>query len=162
VNSIDEEKILTTDCKVSYACFPSMMRFEDEPAIRSYPEVHPLAPLWGFFGQCLYQRLELTADRAGVIDLPAALCQDLPRAVAFAVGCDDVEWVARYLPRLMDGPNPAAVIKQDHYLVLTSYCDAQYSSLTGAAAQRWSGKKQQDLQRAVEMQLINGMPAKTA
>ncbi len=130
------------------------MRFEDEPSIRAYLDVHPQAKLWGFFGQCLYLRLELAADRAGIVDLPEALCADLPHAVAYVIGCEDVDWVAVYLPRLMDGPSPAVALKQDRYLVLTSYCEAQFSSLTSAAAQRWSRKKQQDLQRAVDMQLV--------
>jgi hypothetical protein len=129
------------------------MWFDDEPSIRAYRKVHPLAPLWGFFGECLYLRLELQADRAGVIDLPEVLNEDLSRAVAHVIRCDDVAWVGQYLPRLMDGPRPAVVLRDEKYLVLTSYCDAQYSSLTAAAAQRWSRKKQQDLQRAAEKQL---------
>ena len=139
-----------------------MMRYEEAPAIRAYVEVHPEAPLWGFFAQCLYLRLELAADRAGVIDLPDGACDDLPRALAILIGCEDVAWVEQHLPRLMDGPRPAVAVNQERYLVLTSYCDAQYSSLTSAASQRWRRRKQLDLQRAVELQLIDGMPAKTA
>lgn len=136
------------------------MRFDDEPSIRAYQKVHPLAPLWGFFGQCLYLRLELVADRAGVIDLPPNLKQDMPCAVAHVIRCDDVAWVAQYLPRLMEGPVPAVVLRGD-FLVLTTYCEAQYTSLTSAAAQRWSRKKQYALQRAAELKLISDV-AKTA
>ncbi len=144
-----------------------MKSYDEYPYIRAYVHIHPKAKLWGFFGQCLYMRLELAADRAGVLEIPEGLNGDLPRAVSYLIGCDDVPWVELYLPKLTAGNDPAVVHVRKRgkkeFLLLTSYCEAQHvTTLSNSTASRWSKQKNRDLQRAVELKLIDGIPAKTA
>jgi hypothetical protein len=134
-----------------------MRYYEDSAYIRVYEGVHPRARLWGFFGQCLYQRLELAADFAGVLEIPEHAHGDLPSGVAMLIGCDDVEWVQQHLPKLMDGLRPAVVVEQredQHFLVLTSYWEAQTMPKGNTRSARLTRKRQQDYQRAVERGLL--------
>ena len=134
-----------------------MSWYESNPYIRAFRDVHPMAALWGFFAQCLYQRLELIADYAGVLELPSVVGGDLPRGVAMLVGCDDVEWVERNLTKLMLKPDPAIVhaqIGDKHFLVLTTYWEAQNRSQGNAGSARRTRKRQRDYQRAVELGLM--------
>lgn len=134
-----------------------MSWYESTPYIRVFRDVHPMASLWGFFEQCLYQRLELVADYAGVLDLPDVVRGDLSKGIAMLIGCSDPDWVAAHLPKLMAEPDPAVVhveIDGKHYLVLTSYREAQNRNQGNAASGRKTRKRQRDHQRAALLGLI--------
>lgn len=94
------------------------------------------------------------ADRAGIIELPEEYVSDLPTAVAAVIGCDDPDWVAKHLPKLMREPNAAAVLKKGKYLVLPRYCAAQYSTISAAASSRAHRGKVRALERAIELGLL--------
>jgi len=137
-----------------------MSWYENNPYIRAFRDVHPMASLWGFFAQCLYQRLELVADYAGVLELPAIVGGDLHRGIAMLIGCDDVEWVERYLAKLMAKPNPAVIHVQTgdkHFVVLTTYLEAQNRSQGNAGSARRTRKRQRDYQRAIELGLMQSL-----
>ncbi len=131
------------------------MDFGNEHSVRIYPKVSPTARLWGFFGRCLMDQLVKTADRAGVIDLPDELVDDLHAAVASTIHCPEVDWVRNFLPKLMEH---GAVIHREvegkHYLVLPRYYEAQYCKINTTASKRASDAKKRDVERATSLGLI--------
>lgn len=137
------------------------MDFSNEPYVRIYTTVTPNGRVWGFWGRVLMDELVKHADRAGVIDLPESLLDDLPTAVASVIGCEDIEWVRKYLPKLMAKPDPSLVLCKKKYLFLPRYNEAQYSPRSPAFSVKMSQKKTKDMDRARELGLpVDGIPAK--
>lgn len=135
------------------------MDYTNASYVRIYTDVSTKATTYGFFGRALMDSLVKFADRAGVMELPEDLVGDLPTAVASVIGCDDVEWVEQYLPRLMKGPHASVelhriVDKSDgvekSVLWLPRYIDAQYSGTNASFSTKMSRKKTADIARATE------------
>lgn len=129
------------------------MDFSNEPYVRIYTSVTPRSRLYGFWGRVLMDELVKHSDRAGVIDLPEEFLDDLPMAVASVIGCDDVEWVRKHLPKLMLDPSPS-VVQKDRYLLIPRYRDAQYGTTHPKMSAKLSRKKKADIERAEGLGLI--------
>lgn len=129
------------------------MDFSREPFVRIYTGVTPTARTWGFWGRVLMDELVKHADKAGVVELPGELQEDLPVAVASVVGCEDIEWIRKYLPKLLDH-GAAQVRGEGQYLVLTRYHEAQYSNVDSNFSNTCSRRKKRDTERAIELGLI--------
>lgn len=130
------------------------MDFTKEPHVRIFTTVSPTARTWGFFGRMLMDALIKAADRAGVVDLAPELVGDLPRAVASAIHCEDIEWVRTHLPRLMEGPVPAVELRKEVYLVLPRYHEGQYSNIDPLFSTAASRRKFRDTERAIHLGII--------
>lgn len=131
------------------------MNFSEEPHVRIYTTVSPTSRTWGFFGRMLMDALVKVSDSAGVIELPEELLEDLPTAVASVLACPDVEWVEKYLSKLMTGPRPSVELRQERFLVLPRYIEAQYAKVSPNCSARMSRKKSKDIAQAVESGLID-------
>ncbi len=131
------------------------MEFGNEPFVRIYTTVSPTARLWGFFGRCLMDQLVKVADRAGVIDLPAELADDLDAAVASVIHCPDTSWIREYLPKLMEhGSVVHREVEGSHYLVVPRYHEAQYCKSSVAQSKRNYEAKKRAIERATALGLI--------
>lgn len=132
------------------------MDFSNEPYVRIYTTVTPTARSWGFFGQCLMDALIRHADRAGVIDLESELVDlSVEMAVAVAVGCPDVAWVAEHLPSLIK-TGSVHVVKhgEDTYLFLPRYFEAQTATQSTGQSNRNYSAKRKARERAERLGLL--------
>ena len=126
------------------------MDFSRTPHVRIYTAVSPTAKLWGFYGRLLMEQLVKAADRAGVIPLVPELREgDVARAVAFAIGCPDVEWVAEHLPKLL-ADEAVAQSDDGEVLVVTKYHEAQYCKGDKGTNNKMSDRKIKDTRAAIE------------
>lgn len=122
------------------------MEFSDEQYVRIYTGISDSGRIHGFFGRVLLEQLIKSADRAGVVELSESLVESLPVAVAAAVGCPDVAFVAEHLPKLLADPSPSVVFREPRYLVIPRYIEAQ----TCPASRRHSYVLSRDRTRAYE------------
>ena len=142
------------------------MDFSREPFVKIFTTVSPTARLWGFHGRQLMDALVKVADKAGIIDLPEELREDLAAAVASVLGCPDVAWVREHLPKLMEHGSAEEIVGESmsttgvddgvepHYLVLTRYHEAQYGGVSKTLSNAMSDRKRKDTDRAIELGII--------
>jgi hypothetical protein len=136
------------------------MDFESEPFVKIYTAESPTVRYWGFWGAILMEQLVKKANRAGVLEIPAALHdeKDLAPAVAGVIGCghDGVDWVRKHLPSLLDHGALIVIEGTDgkKYLVITRYHDAQYSSIDTRFSKRWSVQKIKETGEAIDLGII--------
>jgi hypothetical protein len=137
------------------------MDFTREPFVKIYTTVSPKARLWGFHGRQLMNALIVAADKAGVIDLPAELREDLPAAVASVLGCPDAAWVREHLPKIMEHKSVEEMIGEPdddgvepHYLVINRYHEGQYGGVSKTLSNAMSERKRKDTDRAIELGII--------
>lgn len=97
----------------------------------------------------MWDQLVKHADRAGVIDLPEELRDDLPAAVASVIGCDDAQWVRNYLPKVMEHGS-LEKSRDGSALVLCNYHAAQYGGVDKKFSTQESARKMNDTRRAID------------